>query len=102
VDLLGQYDVKVFHFVKVVTPMYSTLILFLSMDPYLMYLSHFGHLLSNMFLQMLTQCHASRDNLIVLEVVHVGIGHILQGTYGLFMHAWTVNVYAIIIVLCIS
>jgi hypothetical protein len=48
------YDVKVFLFINVVTPMYSTLVLFLSMDPYFMYSSHFGHLISEIILQMLT------------------------------------------------
>jgi hypothetical protein len=41
VSLTPLYDVEVFLFVKVVMPMYNTLILCLIMDPCLMYSSHF-------------------------------------------------------------
>jgi hypothetical protein len=50
---------SVAHVVKVVIPMYSTLILFLSMDPHIMDLSHFDHLLLEMILQMVTHFHIS-------------------------------------------
>jgi hypothetical protein len=59
------FDVKVLLFVKVVTPMYNTLFVFLSMDPPLMYSSHFGHLLLEMILHMFTQFHVSQGSVIV-------------------------------------
>jgi hypothetical protein len=65
------YDVKVLLFVKVVTPMYSTLIVFLSMDPSLMYSLHFGHLLSEMILHMFPQFHVSQGSVTVLEQIHI-------------------------------
>jgi hypothetical protein len=60
------YGVKVFLFVKVVTPTYNTLILFLSMDPSLLYSSHFDHLLSKMIMHMFTQFHISQGSVTVL------------------------------------
>ena len=60
------YDVKVFLFVKVVTPMYNTLVVFLMMDPSLMYSSHFDHLLSKMIMHMFTQFHVSQGSVTVL------------------------------------
>jgi hypothetical protein len=76
--------------------MYSTLILCLSMDPCLMCSSHFGHLLSEIIPQTLTRFHISQGILTIHEGVHVprGIGHILQGTFGLFFHTWTSSTHA--------
>jgi hypothetical protein len=51
------YDVKVFLFLKVVTPMYNTLIVFLNTYPFLMYSSHFGNLLLDMIMHMFTHFH---------------------------------------------
>jgi hypothetical protein len=90
------YDVKVFLFVNFFTPMYKKLILCLIMHPYLLYSSHFGHILSNMILKMIPRFHISQGTLTVLKEVHISKGtcHILQEKIGIFMHAWTSSTHA--------
>ena len=45
---------------------------------------------------MLTRFHVSRGSVMVLKVVHIswGIGHILQGIFGLILHTWTTFTHA--------
>jgi hypothetical protein len=76
--------------------MHNTLIIFLRMDPYPMYSSYFGDILLDMILYMLTQFHVFWGNAMVLKVVHIsqGIGHFLQGTFGILFHAWTSSTHA--------
>jgi hypothetical protein len=51
-----------------------------------MYLSHFGHGLLEMILQLLREFHVSQGNFTDIEPVHrsQGTGHITQDTLGLF------------------